>query len=66
MIQHPDFINDFARSRYEEMLQDAEESRRAQRFVSRQNPKRLGNLLSQWLTDLKIWTKPARRAENRA
>ncbi|HLV36839.1 MAG TPA: hypothetical protein VKY59_17070 [Spirillospora sp.] len=66
MIEHPDITNEFAKSHYNELLQEAAIERRFRSLKSSESRGSLLSRLNNWINDLKFWSKPTRRATNRA
>jgi hypothetical protein len=66
MIEHPDITNEFARSHYNELLQEAAIERQFRLLKSSEQRGSLMSILNNWINELKFWSKPTRHAANRA
>jgi hypothetical protein len=67
MIEHPEYMRSHAVAHHEALIQEAAEERRARAFdEANQERGSLVKNLNHWAAELKIWARPAHRAQTRA
>ncbi len=61
-MEHPVISNELAKWRYQEMLDNAAEERRARAVEAYNQADSSKNVLTNWLNEFKLWAKTSRRA----